>query len=202
MVENQIKSRGVTDSRVLEAMKKVPRHKFVPEGMKSVAYQDGPLPIGSGQTISQPYIVALMTELLDVRSDSKVLEIGTGSGYQAAILGELALSVITVERVQELFRDAKEILRELGYSNVTVINADGSIGYSEFSPYDRIIVTAASPDIPVSLKEQLADGGKMVIPVGSQFSQTLEVVKKEGKHIIKEESVGVRFVPLKGKEGW
>lgn len=202
MVENQIRSRGITDERILTAMKEVPRHRFVEEGLKDVAYQDGPLPIGSDQTISQPYIVALMTELLDVSDEHKVLEVGTGSGYQAAVISRLAMSVITVERIPELFKKAKETLRKLGYNNITVVMADGSIGYKEYAPYDRIIVTAAAPYVADDLTEQLADKGKIVIPVGNIITQELVVLKKEAGKIVKSKSIGVRFVPLKGKKGW
>lgn len=202
MVENQIKKRGITDKKVLRAMLEVPRHEFVKDALLSVAYQDSPLPIGSGQTISQPYIVALMTELLDVEDDNKVLEIGTGSGYQAAILSKLAMSVITVERVVELYQQSKELLNKLGYNNVMVVHGDGSIGYKEYSPYDRIIVTAAAPEVPESLIEQLGDNGKIVIPLGNRIIQRLEVIIKEKESIRREISEGVRFVPLLGKEAW
>ncbi len=202
MVENQIEKRGVSDKNVLSAMEEVPRHEFVAEGLKGVAYQDGPLPIGMDQTISQPYIVALMTELLDVSEEHKVLEVGTGSGYQAAVISHLAMSVVSVERIPELYKKAKKTLRKLSYNNITVVMADGSIGYKEFAPYDRIIVTAASPSVPDELIEQLADNGKMVIPVGGKFTQQLVVLKKEAGKIIKTDSIGVRFVPLKGKKGW
>lgn len=202
MVENQIKKRGITDKRVLKAMLEVPRHEFVGEPLLSVAYQDSPLPIGSGQTISQPYIVALMTELLDIKDDNKVLEIGTGSGYQAAILSNLAMSVITVERVVELYQQSKELLKKLGYNNVMVVHGDGSIGYKEYAPYDRIIVTAAAPEVPESLIEQLGDDGKIVIPLGNRIIQRLEVIIKEGESLRREISEGVRFVPLLGKEAW
>lgn len=202
MVENQIEKRGVSDKNVLSAMEEVPRHEFVAEGLKGVAYQDGPLPIGMDQTISQPYIVALMTELLDVSEEHKVLEVGTGSGYQAAVISHLAMSVVTVERIPELYKKAKKTLRKLSYNNITVVMADGSIGYKEFAPYDRIIVTAASPSVPDELIEQLADNGKMVIPVGGKFTQQLVVLKKEAGKTIKTDSIGVRFVPLKGKKGW
>ena len=173
MVEYQIKRRGITDKRVLSAMEKVPRHEFVEEGLKGVAYQDGPLPIGMDQTISQPYIVALMSELLDVSEEHKVLEVGTGSGYQAAVISHLAMSVITVERIPELFKKAKKTLRKLRYNNITVVMADGSIGYREYAPYDRVIVTAASPSVPDELIDQLTVNGKMVIPVGGKFTQQL-----------------------------
>jgi protein-L-isoaspartate(D-aspartate) O-methyltransferase len=202
MVEQQIKKRGVSDKRVLAAMETVPRHEFVEEGLKGVAYEDNPLPIGMDQTISQPYIVALMTDLLDVSEEHKVLEIGTGSGYQAAVISHLSMSVITVERIPKLFKNAKETLRKLGYNNITVVMADGSIGYREYAPYDRIIVTAASPSIPDELIDQLADSGKMVIPVGGKITQQLLVLKKEGTKVIKTDSIGVRFVPLKGRKGW
>jgi protein-L-isoaspartate(D-aspartate) O-methyltransferase len=202
MVEEQIKRRGITEKRILSAMEEIPRHEFVAEGLKGVAYQDGPLPIGMDQTISQPYIVALMTELLDVSDEHKVLEIGTGSGYQAAVISRLAMSVISVERIPELYKKAKETLRKLGYNNITVVMADGSIGYREYSPYDRIMVTAASPSVPEELIDQLADEGKIVIPVGGMYTQQLVVLKKEGDKTIKTESIGVRFVPLLGKKGW
>lgn len=202
MVENQIKRRGITDERVLAAMEEVPRHEFVEEGLKGVAYQDGPLPIGLDQTISQPYIVALMTELLDVSEEQKVLEVGTGSGYQAAVISLLAMSVITVERVPKLFKEAKETLRKLGYNNITVVMADGSIGYREYAPYDRIIVTAAAPSVPDNLIDQLADNGKIVIPVGDIISQQLVVLRKEGSKTIRTNSIDVRFVPLRGRKGW
>ncbi len=202
MVEEQIRRRGISDKRVLAAMEEVPRHEFVGEGLKGVAYQDGPLPIGMDQTISQPYIVALMTELLDVSEEHKVLEIGTGSGYQAAIISKLAMSVVTVERIPELYKKAKETLRKLGYNNITVVMADGSIGYREYEPYDRIIVTAASPSVPNELIDQLTDEGKIVIPVGGMYTQQLVALKKERDKTIKTESVGVRFVPLLGKKGW
>jgi protein-L-isoaspartate(D-aspartate) O-methyltransferase len=202
MVENQIKKRGITDKRVLSAMEKVPRHKFVEEGLKGVAYQDGPLPIGMNQTISQPYIVALMTELLDISDEHKVLEVGTGSGYQAAVISLLAMSVISVERIPELYKKAKQTLRKMGYNNITVVMADGSIGYREFAPYDRIIVTAASPSIPDELIGQLSNNGKMVIPVGNRFTQQLITLKKEAEKTIRTDSIGVRFVPLLGKKGW
>lgn len=202
MVENQIKKRGITDKSVLSAMREVPRHEFVEEGLKGVSYQDGPLPIGMGQTISQPYIVALMTELLDVSDEHKVLEVGTGSGYQAAVISHLAMSVVSVERIPELYKKAKKTLRKLGYNNITVVMADGSIGYKEYAPYERIIVTAASPSVPDELIDQLTDNGKMVIPVGGIFTQQLVVLKKEADKIIKTDSIGVRFVPLKGKKGW
>jgi protein-L-isoaspartate(D-aspartate) O-methyltransferase len=202
MVEKQIKMRGITDEKVLKAMKEVQRHKFVGESLLNVAYQDSPLPIGYGQTISQPYIVAVMTELLDIKDDHKVLEIGTGSGYQAAILSKLAMSVITVERIPELFQQAKERLQNLGYNNIIVINGDGTIGYKKYAPYDRIVVTAAAPEVPKSLIEQLALHGKMVIPIGNRSTQWLEIIKKEKDTIQREKREGVRFVPLLGKEAW
>jgi len=202
MVELQIRRRGITDGRVLKAMRDVLRHKFVEEALISVAYQDNPLPIGCGQTISQPYIVALMTQLLDIKDDHKILEIGTGSGYQAAILSKLAMSVVTVERIFELYQQSKELLRKLGYNNIIVVNGDGSIGYKEYAPYDRIIVTASSPRVPDSLIEQLSPNGKIVIPIGNRIIQRLEVILKEGESVKREVSEGVRFVPLIGKEAW
>jgi len=202
MVELQIRRRGITDERVLKAMREVQRHKFVGEALISVAYQDSPLPIGCGQTISQPYIVALMTQLLDIKDDHKVLEIGTGSGYQAAILSKLAMSVVTVERIFELYQQSKELLHRLGYNNIIVVNGDGSIGYKEYALYDRIIVTAAAPKVPELLIGQLSPQGKIVIPIGNRITQRLEVIIKEGNDIKKEKGEGVRFVPLIGKEAW
>jgi protein-L-isoaspartate(D-aspartate) O-methyltransferase len=202
MVENQIKTRGVTDERVLEALRKVPRHEFIQENHQSEAYADHPLPIGSGQTISQPYIVALMTEQLELKDDEKVLEIGTGSGYQAAILAELVREVHSVERVSELAEKARENLRRLGIKNVSVHIGDGTLGWLEEAPYDAIIITAGTPVMPEGLADQLSDGGRLVAPVGSRWRQMLELwIKREGE-IEKIEVLPVVFVPLIGEKGW
>lgn len=202
MVKNQIISRGIKDERVIFAFLKVPRHKFVPEKNILEAYDDHPLPIGEGQTISQPYIVALMTECLGLKGDEKVLEIGTGSGYQTAILAELAHEVYSIERISSLAEKAKLILEELGYKNIKIKIGDGTLGWEEFSPYDGIIVTAGSPEIPPPLLNQLNDGGRLVIPLGDSFSQVLTVVEKNKDKIKKEEICGCIFVPLVGKYGW
>ncbi|MDD5773765.1 MAG: protein-L-isoaspartate(D-aspartate) O-methyltransferase [bacterium] len=206
MVETQIKAEGIKDERVLQAMLKVKRHLFVPEEYKNTAYINGPLPIGEGQTISQPYIVALMTELLELKGNEKVLEIGTGSGYQAAILGELAKEVYTIEILDILGRRAEKLLNELKYKNIKVKIGDGYLGWLEYAPFDAIIVTAAPEEIPKALIEQLAEGGKMVIPVEDQFpidrySQKLKLVRKiNGKPVVKD-IIAVRFVPMiKGLE--
>lgn len=198
MVEEQIIRRGIRDKRVIEAMLKVPRHLFVPEDMREYAYDDSPLPIGRGQTISQPYIVALMTELLAIGPDSKVLEIGTGSGYQTAILAEIAGEVYTVEIIEELHRRAVELLRSLGYANVHAKCDDGYFGWEEHAPYDGIMVTAAPRRIPEPLVEQLKIGGRMVIPVGDLY-QDLILVKKTEKGTIQQAITGVRFVPMTGE---
>lgn len=202
MVEHQIARRGVRDERVLDVMRSVPRHLFLPEEAHSYAYADYPVRIGSGQTMSQPYIVALMTELLMVEPHHKVLDVGTGSGYQAAILGELAKEVHTIERYPELAERAKTKLEELAYPNIHVHVGDGTQGYSPFAPYDRIIVGAAAPAVPDSLLQQLSDAGRLVIPVGSRFSQSLEVWIKKGKDFEHTSSIPVVFVPLVGKDGW
>ncbi len=202
MVESQIIARGVKDPRVIKAILEVPRHAFVPPEYIDQAYNDYPLPIGAGQTISQPYMVAVMTELLEVQDDNKVLEIGTGSGYQTAILAKLAKEVYTVERIPELSQRAQRILRKLGITNVHFKVGDGSEGWPEHAPYDRIIVTAAAPDIPEPLEEQLKGGGIIVIPIGDIGGQILvKGIKKNGK-ILKEELFPCAFVPLRGKYGF
>ncbi|MCM8829891.1 MAG: protein-L-isoaspartate(D-aspartate) O-methyltransferase [Candidatus Omnitrophica bacterium] len=201
MVENQIVSRGIKEKRVIEAFLKVPREMFVPEHLKECAYQDGPLSIGEGQTISQPYIVALMTKALDVKGGEKVLEVGTGSGYQSAILAEIGCDVYSVERIKKLAIRAKKVLKELGY-NVKIKIGDGTLGWDEFAPYDRIIVTAAGPDIPPSLYNQLKDGGIIIMPVGDRYFQDLILVKKIGDRMEKKNFGGCQFVPLIGAEGW
>ena len=202
MVQNQLVARGIKDPRVLDAMRRVPRHLFVDEALIDQAYQDHPLPIGYGQTISQPYIVALMSESLLLTGREKVLEIGTGSGYQAAILGELAEKVYSVERISQLLSRARKLLDGLGYTNVFLKLDDGTWGWEEFAPYNAIIVTAASPQVPEPLLKQLADPGILVIPVGDEFSQDLIRVRKNRGEYMKENLGGVRFVKLVGDHGW
>lgn len=202
MVLTQLRARGIKDERVLNAFLKVPRHKFVlPEDVED-AYEDHPLPIGFGQTISQPFMVATITEALNLRGDEVALEIGAGSGYQAAILGELCREVYAIERIPELAERAKKTLEELGYTNVHIVVGDGTLGLPEHAPYDAIVVSAAAPDIPPTLIEQLADGGRLVIPVGSQYSQMLVRVTKRGDKISYEELCPCVFVPLVGEYGW
>jgi protein-L-isoaspartate(D-aspartate) O-methyltransferase len=202
MVEYQIASKGVKDEKVLAAIRKVPRHRFVSEDAQPYAYADSPVRIGKGQTISQPFIVALMTELLAVKPDHRVLDVGTGSGYQAAILGELAAEVHSIERHPELAETARGVLEELGYKNIQVHVGDGTEGYAPAAPYDRIIVAAAAPAVPQALLDQLVDGGRMVIPVGPRFSQRLEVWERKGEKYTQSSNIPVIFVPLIGKEGW
>lgn len=200
MVERQIRQRGVTDQDVLEAMERVPRHEFVPGEYQSQAYADRPLPIGYGQTISQPYIVALMTELLQLKTTDRVLEIGTGSGYQAAILAEIVAEVYTVEIIEALAVEATARLKRLGYDNVKTLHADGYFGWEEHAPFDAIIVTAAPDHIPQPLVQQLQDGAKLVIPVGPPGGyQTLWEVTKTGEEVTKRNVTGVLFVPLTGE---
>ena len=199
MVDTQIRRRGVTDQDVLDAMETVPRHEFVPDRYVDQAYADHPLPIGHGQTISQPYIVALMTELLKLKDTDRVLEIGTGSGYQAAILAQVVAEVYTVEIVEPLALEADERLERLGYTNIHTLHADGYFGWKEHAPFDAIIVTAAPDHIPQPLVQQLADGGKLVVPVGPPGGyQTLWEVSKEGEEIKNRNVTGVLFVPLTG----
>jgi len=195
MVEGQLKVRGIRGERVLEAMEKVERHRFVPNDLKPNAYDDEPLPIGSGQTISQPYIVAYMTEVLELKGEERVLEIGTGSGYQAAVLAELVKEVFTVEVYEELSGRARRKLSELGYSNIRYKTGDGTLGWKENAPYDAIMVTAAPDKTPDPLKEQLEDGGRMIIPVGQAF-QYLFLFERSGQKIKKKKLLPVRFVPL------
>ncbi|MCL6465934.1 MAG: protein-L-isoaspartate(D-aspartate) O-methyltransferase [candidate division WOR-3 bacterium] len=196
MVEEQIVARGVRDKRVLEAMRKVPRHLFVPEGFVHQAYDDNPLPIGQGQTISQPYIVAAMSEALQVEKNHRVLEIGTGSGYQTAILAELAQMVWTVEIIEELSIRARQVLNRLDYRNIRFRIGDGNMGWPEFAPYDRIIVTAAAENFPYKLTEQLVEGGRIVVPVGYSGGQTLILGVKHGKRVVQRPLMDVVFVPL------
>jgi len=202
MLETQIVSRGVLDRRVLQAMRSIPRHVFVPPEHRNQAYSDGALPIGNDQTISQPYIVALMTELLGLKGDEKVLEIGTGSGYQAAILSSLAREIHTVERHADLARYAARLLADLKIANVQVHVGDRSLGLPDFAPFAGIIVTAAAPDVPQALFDQLADGGRLVIPVGHRGDQYLERWQRHGDHFAYENIISVAFVPLIGAQGW
>ncbi|MCX5715928.1 MAG: protein-L-isoaspartate(D-aspartate) O-methyltransferase [Candidatus Omnitrophica bacterium] len=202
MVNEQLVPRGIGDKEVLAAFRKVPRHEFVPRSLLKDAYGDYPLPIGEGQTISQPYMVALMTECLGLSGVEKTLEIGTGSGYQTAILAELAKTVYSVERFQGLSETAAEHLNSLGYKNVHLKAGDGTLGWKEFAPYDRILVTAGAPDVPKSLLSQLKENGRLVIPLGSAFSQVLMIVEKKSGKFFYKEMGGCVFVPLVGKEGW
>ena len=197
MVKEQIETRGIKNQPTLDAIKKVPRHKFVSPNLLDRAYDDGPLPIGYGQTISQPYIVAYMTEAIDPKPGQKILEIGTGSGYQAAVLAEIIDSVFTIEIITELYKSSEKRLKELGYKNVFCKNADGYYGWGKYALFDAIVVTAAAEYIPPPLIEQLKDGGKMIIPVGSPFlNQTLILVEKNGKEITTTSLLPVRFVPF------
>jgi len=202
MVEYQIAARGIRDQRVLSAMKEVPRHLFVPPPYDKSAYEDYPLPIGNGQTISQPYIVALMTELLALQSTDRVLEIGTGCGYQAAILAALVQQVTTIERIPEVAGLARVNLAAVGSKNVEVIVGDGSLGYPQKAPYEGIIITAATPSVPRPLIEQLAERGRLVAPVGGRDIQELIQLIKKGGSLNEDHHGGVRFVPLIGECGW
>ena len=202
MVDQQMVSRGIRDERVLEAMRAIPRHKFVPADQVRLAYIDAPLPIGNSQTISQPYIVALMTELLHLKGDEIVLEIGTGSGYQAAILAYLAKKVYSVERIPDLAERARLVLRSLYLENVEVVEGDGSCGLREHAPYQAIIVTAAAPEVPKPLEDQLSDGGRLIVPVGSRVGQILELWERKGKKLVCQKLAPVAFVPLIGEHAW
>lgn len=202
MVHEQIERRGIRDPRVLDAMRVVPRHLFVPPDQRHWAYSDGALRIDLGQTISQPYIVALMTELMELQGGETVLEVGTGSGYQAAILAQIADQVHSIERHPPLAQTAQEILASLGFGNVQVHTGDGTLGYPKFAPYQAIMVTAAAPKTPQSLLEQLKDGGRLVIPVGGKHSQRLEVWRRKGAKYTQKTTTAVAFVPLLGDEGW
>jgi protein-L-isoaspartate(D-aspartate) O-methyltransferase len=202
MVERQIEARGINNPRVIAALQEVPRHFFIPPPYDQSAYDDNPLPIGSGQTISQPYIVALMTELLSPEPSDNVLEIGTGSGYQAAILSRLVQRLTSMERISEVAHLARNNLKTLGIRNVEVIEGDGTQGYPQNAPYNGIIVTAATPEIPKALTDQLADGGRLVAPVGERNIQELVTLEKQGDKMVPGYHGGVRFVPLIGKHGW
>jgi protein-L-isoaspartate(D-aspartate) O-methyltransferase len=202
MVAAQLIPRGIKDPRVLDAMRRVPRHLFARESNLYSAYDDMALPIGEGQTISQPYMVAIMTELLALKGTEKVLEIGTGSGYQGAVLAELANKVYTIERVAVLAERAAEKFRSLNYENISVKTGDGTLGWPEKAPFDRIIITAASPKIPDPLMEQLAMNGMLVIPLGSRFSQQLMKITKTERGLVQEYHTPCVFVPLIGEHGW
>jgi protein-L-isoaspartate(D-aspartate) O-methyltransferase len=195
MVENQISARGIKDEKVIQAMRKVERHLFVPDNLQAYAYDDEPLPIGDGQTISQPYIVAYMTDALELKGGERVLEIGTGSGYQTAVLAEIVREVFTVEIVNALSQKAQDLLHKLGYENIRFKVGDGTLGWKEHAPYDAVIVTAAPPSVPQSLQEQLGDQGRMVIPVGSGFQELVLVTRKD-KNFRKKKLLPVRFVPM------
>jgi protein-L-isoaspartate(D-aspartate) O-methyltransferase len=202
MVEYQIEARGIHNPRLLAAMQEIPRHLFIPPPYDQNAYDDNPLPIGEGQTISQPYIVALMTDLLNPEPSDIVLEIGAGSGYQAAILSRLVHRLISMERIPAVAILARNNLRSLGIQNVEVIEGDGTLGYPQNAPYNGIMVTAATPEIPLALTNQLADGGILVAPVGERNVQELVTLEKQGDRLISEHHGGVRFVPLIGRHGW
>ncbi len=202
MVSTQLIPRGIKDDRVLRAMRKVPRHFFMPESIRYSAYDDMALAIGEGQTISQPYMVAIMTELLELTGTEKVLEIGTGSGYQAAILAELSAQVYSIERIVLLADSARERLKALGYENIRVVVGDGTIGIKDMAPFDRIIITAATPAVPPPLVSQLSEGGVVVAPVGERFSQILLKGRKVNGRLIEEYNTPCTFVPLIGEHGW
>ena len=202
MIDTQLLQRGIRDERVLTAMARVPRHEFVANSYRAQAYDDNPLPIGEGQTISQPYIVALMLEMLEVSEEDIVLEIGTGSGYQTALLAQLCRHVYSIERHATLAAKAQAALAKLGYTNVTIEVGDGSKGLSAHAPFDGIVVSAAAPDLPPALFEQLKEGGRLVVPVGPTEAQFLQLVtKKEGKPVLSEQ-IPCRFVPLIGEQGY
>jgi protein-L-isoaspartate(D-aspartate) O-methyltransferase len=202
MVKTQIVRRGIKDPRLLTAFETIPRHLFVPEDYRYTAYDDGPIPIGHSQTISQPYIVALMTDLLCLQGDERVLEIGTGSGYQAAILGMMTAVVHTVEYLPELATQAAKLLKQLGFDNVYVHIGDGSLGWPEAAPYGGILVAAAAPSAPMALLAQLEDGGRLVLPVGGRSMQNLEIWTRKGEQFESKIETTVAFVPLRGEQGW
>jgi protein-L-isoaspartate(D-aspartate) O-methyltransferase len=202
MVSAQLRARGISDERVLEAMARVPRHEFVDEEYREQAYEDHPVPIGEGQTLSQPYIVAIMLEALSLTGSEKVLEVGTGSGYQTALLAELAHEVYSVERHTSLAHSAESVLHRLGYRNVNVLAGDGSQGLPPHAPFDAIIVSAAAPRIPPALFEQLREGGRMVVPVGPAYAQELQLVHKQSGRTAVTNLEGCRFVPLIGGQGY
>lgn len=202
MVKNQLASRNIADEGVLQAMGKIPRHLFISEALAGEAYNDHPVPIGEKQTISQPYIVALMTEALELQGKENTLEIGTGSGYQTAILAELSSRVYTIERIKSLLVGARKLLAQLGYSNILFKAFDGTLGWKEYAPFDAIMITAGAPSLPEPLIDQLADNGRMVIPVGDRYTQELIKVTKKGENLEQESLGGCRFVNLIGIHGW
>jgi protein-L-isoaspartate(D-aspartate) O-methyltransferase len=203
MIETQLLPRGIKDPRVIAAMRKVPRHLFLDEALWPEAYEDHPVPIGEKQTISQPFIVAIMTEALKLSGTEKILEIGTGSGYQAAVLAELAEQVYSMERLPSIAKRARRILDELKYANIVITIGDGTLGWKEHSPYDGIIITAASPYPPKTLLEQLKVGGRLIIPIGDEFTQDLTLyIRDSDKDYSKESYGGCRFVKLIGEQGW
>lgn len=201
MVDEQIISRGIHNKRVLDAFYKIERHKFIPPELIKIAYSDFPLPIGENQTISQPYIVSLMTEYLDLTGSEKVLEIGTGSGYQTAILAELAKEIYSIERFESLAQKAQHLFKELNYTNIKIKTGDGTLGWLDAAPFDRIIITAASPYVPLPLGEQLKEGGKLILPLGENCSQVLTLAEKKQNKFIYRDICGCTFVPLIGKYG-
>ena len=202
MVANQIEARGIKDPRVLAAFRKVPRHRFVSEALRDQAYGDYPLPIGEQQTISQPYIVAEMTQALELGNDDRVLEIGTGSGYQAAVLADIVFRVYTIERIRALYIQARKLLDRLNYHNIIMRCSDGTTGWQDESPFDAIMVTAGAPEVPEKLLDQLATGGRMIVPVGNQHSQDLIKITKDKDGIHRSNLGGCRFVKLIGAQGW
>lgn len=199
MLDEQLIARGIKNQKVLDVFDKIERHKFIPEYLRQSAYSDFPLPIGDGQTISQPYIVALMTESLRLVGDEKILEIGTGSGYQTAILAELAKEVYSIERFESLAKRAQTTLKAIGYANIKIRVGDGSLGWPEEAPFDRIIITAATPRVPLPLSDQLKENGKLILPLGESFSQVLTLVEKRGAKLESTDICGCVFVPLIGK---
>ena len=203
MITQQLRSRGIVDERVIEAMSRLPRERFVPPELQAAAYHDGALPIGYGQTISQPVMVAILLEAMELRGTERVLDVGTGSGYQAALLGMLARAVYSIEIVPELAERARSVIQDLGIENVVVVEGDGSIGYPQAAPYDAIVVAAAAPEVPQSLVQQLADGGRLLVPIGPVArSQVLRRVRRQGDELIHEDLGGCIFVPLIGEEGY
>jgi protein-L-isoaspartate(D-aspartate) O-methyltransferase len=202
MVNKQIAGRGIKDETVLTALRSVPRHLFIEENLRDLAYTDRPLPIDCQQTISQPYMVALMTEALEITKDSKVLEIGTGSGYQTAVLAEICDTVYTIEKFPELLKKTTTLLQKLGYHNIIAKSGDGTLGWPEHQPFDAILVTAGAPQVPEPLLDQLAEGGRLLIPVGSDVSQDLKKITRIVGRYIEKKLGGCQFVPLRGKYGW
>lgn len=202
MVEHQLRRRGITDERVLEAMTRVPRERFMIAGTEELAYEDKAIAIAHDQTISQPYMVAIMTQLLQLSPDARVLEVGTGSGYQAAVLAELCRHVYTIDRIPELVDSAMRNLTDAGYDNITSHVGDGTLGWPEEAPFDGIVVTAGAPTVPTALTDQLADGGRLVIPVGKESYATLTVIERSGQTLVEKPNIACRFVPLIGDQGW